>query len=437
MSIVVKRNSLTQEQAQSIAQHLQFVPEKPFVPGKKFQSNKVEDAIQIYRKIGDDIYLPYTFAKKFLQVSAPSRPEVNLPFKGTLRPNQVPKAEEALTQLKEHGTTTLQLDTAYGKTYISAYLASQLGRLTLVLHNMQVLHGQWIKTFEAATDCFIWDAYKKIPPQVSVIVCSAGTIHHIPKEILAQVGTLILDESHKLCISSGIAAILQVTPEFIIASSYTYERSDKSHMFMDAVMGLHRVHGRLDINITAVACKTKFTYDIPKNAQGTDWSALVNNICADQERNKFICDLVQLNLHRKIMLLTPRVEHAKHLCEMLVERGINADYITSKKAKYHTGNVLVGSTAKINTGFDEKNYCADFNGVPSNMLINVGSNKQESLIVQTVGRLKRATNAILVDIVDDIEIVKRHARARKKIYEQEGYAICEMEGLFVVPEHQE
>lgn len=436
MSIVVKRKALTPEQAQSIAQHLQFIPEKPFIPGKKFQSNKVENAIQIYRKVGEDVYLPYIFAKKFLNVSVPSRPEVIIPFKGTMRPNQEPKAKEALEQLHQYGTTTLQLDTAYGKTYISAYLASQLGRLTLVLHNMQILHEQWITTFEAATECFIWDAYKKMPPQVSVIVCSTGTIHHIPKEILAQVGTLILDESHKLCVSDSIAAILQVTPEYIIASSYTYERSDKSHIFMDAVVGLHRVYGKLDIKITAISCKTNFSYPIPKNKQGTDWSALVNTICGDEERNKFICDLVQANTHRKIMLLTPRVEHAKHLCEMLVERGIDADYMTSKKAKYHTGNVLVASLAKVNTGFDEKNYCDDFDGIPSNMLINVGSNKEPNLIIQTVGRLKRTNNAILVDIVDNIEIVKRHACKRKKIYEQEGYEIQEIQGLFVAPEHK-
>jgi len=437
MSIIVNRNELTKEQVQQIATGLVMLPEKKFIPGNKFGSKTIEDSIQLYRKMGNDVYIPYTMCKKLLGAKAPSKPEVSITFKGQLRENQIDKAKEALDQLREHGTTTLQLDTAYGKTYISAYLATQLSRLTLVLHNMTILHKAWIKTFEDAAECFVWDANKKMPSTASVIICTTGKLSHIPKEVLSMVGTLIMDECHKLCVTDSIDAILQVAPEYIIGCSYTYEKTNGAHFFMDCVLGLHRVHGRLDINITAIACKTKFTCDdIPLNNRGvTDWSKLTNYMSELTERNEFICDLVIANIHRKIIVLTPRVEHAKLLCSMLVERGVNADYITSKKSKYKTGDVLVGSIGKINTGFDEKNYCEDFDGIPSNMLINAGSNKEPSLIMQIAGRLKRTNNTYLVDIVDDLKITLRHCKERKKIYEEQGYTYGETNGLFTVPEH--
>jgi len=437
MSIVVSRKSLTEEQAYSIARGLILQPEEKFRPGKHFGGGQPKEGIPMYHKVGDNVYLPYTFAKCYLNVKPEPKPPCSIPFKGTPRPNQVSKIEEAMQQLKEYGTTTLQLDTAYGKTFISTYLASQLGRLTLVLFNMNIVKDQWIKTFQTATDCLIWDTTKKPPPSINVIVCSTGRLSHIPEEILSQVGTVIMDESHRLCVKDAISAILKVTPEYLIASSYTYERGDNSHTFMDAVMGLHRIHGRLDINITAVTCYTGFKYGtLPKNKTGgPDWAEIVKMIANNEERNKFVCDLVQANLHRKIMVLTPLIELTKHICQMLIDRGIKADYITSKKSKYQSGNVLVGTVAKISTAFDEKNYCPDYDGVPSNMLINMASNKERNLIVQTAGRMKRCDNTYMVDIVDDITILKRHVKERAKIYEEEGYAMMEINGLFQVPEY--
>lgn len=431
---------MTLEQAHIVAKVLVVTPKAKFIPGKykHYSQQPVEESVQIYYKVENDVYIPYMFARKFFKSVPIPKPLVNIPFIGQLRENQIPKAQEALQQLHEYGTTTLQLDTAYGKTYISAYLASQLNRLTLVMFNMDTLRSQWIKTFEAATRCYIWDVKKKMPDIVSVIVCSTGSISHIPEQLLSQVGTLILDESHKLCTPSSITPILKVTPEYIIASSYTYDRTDSMHQFMDAVVGLHRVHGKLDINMTAVTCYTGIKYaEVAKNNQGhTDWTALVKQMCNCEARNQFIAQLVLSNLHRKIMVLTPLVEHAEYLSNMFQRLGISSDYITGKKRKYVDSQVLVGSIGKVNTGFDEKNYCDTFNGIHSNMLINIGSNKEPNLIIQIAGRLKRTNNVVLVDVVDDMKIFHKHAKERKKIYERENYTILETQGLYIAPEHE-
>lgn len=436
MSIAVHRNTITDEQAQYISKNLQVAPEKKFIPGKKRFAQTEAQAIKIFHRDGDMVHIPFTFAKGYLGVKPPTKPDISFDFLYTLRTEQVPKVEEALKYLMEKNTTTLQLDTAYGKTIISIYLASKLGKLTLVLHPGKTLHGQWIKAFKEATNVgdYVWDIYKKQPAQVCVIVSTVGMLSHIPKYYLENIGTLIIDETHKLCTPSAVPGILSITPQYIIGSSYTYEKGDGTHFFMDMMLGYNKVEGRLDLTIHAIKLNTKFTYEVPKNAQGTDYTSLISMLVNNEERNKFICELIQANLHRKMIVLTPRVDHAEKISNMLNEMGIKSDYITGKKQKYMNTNVLVGSIGKINTGFDEKNYCDTFDGVPSNLLINVGSNKEHNLIVQIVGRLKRSRDKepYLIDIVDDCYIFTRHASERKKIYKEEGYNIYEVENQIPV-----
>lgn len=431
MSIAVHRKTITDEQAQYISKNMQVAPEKKFIPGKKRFMSAEPEAIKIFYRDGDMVHIPFTFAKGYLKVKPSEKPDVNFDFLFTLREEQIPKAEQALNFLMEKNTTTLQLDTAYGKTIIGIYLACKLHKLTLVLHPGKTLHGQWVKAFKEATNGgnYVWDIYKKQPEQVCVIVSTVGMLSHIPKYYLDNIGTLIIDETHKMCTPSAIPGILSVTPQYIIGSSYTYEKGDGTHFFMDTILGYNKVEGKLDLTIHAIKLSTKFMYDVPKNAQGTDYTGLISLLVNNEERNAFICDIIKANLHRKMIVLTPRVDHAEKISKMLNEMGITSDYITGKKQKYVNTNVLVGSIGKINTGFDEKNYCDTFDGIPSNLLINVGSNREHNLIVQIVGRLKRSRDKepYLIDVVDDCYVFNNHAKERKKIYKKEGYNIYEVD----------
>jgi superfamily II DNA or RNA helicase len=434
MSIPIRRDSIKGDQASYISKYIQMVPEVKFIPGKR--QFKEPEATPLYHRDGDIVHIPYTFAKGYFGAEAPIRPNITFDFLFNLREEQIPKAEEAMEHLMRKGTTTLQLDTAYGKTIISVYLATRLSKLTLVIHPGKTLHKQWIKAFKEATNAgdLVWDVYKKQPKEVCVIVSTTGMLSHIPKYLLDNVGTLIMDETHKLCTPSAVPSILTVMPQYIIGSSYTYEKTDGTHFFMDLMLGLHRVTGRLDLNLHAIRLNTPFMYEVPKNKQGTDYTALISMVVNNEERNKFICDLVAANIHRKIIVLTPRVDHAEKLSGMLNEMGIKSDYITGKKQKYENSNVLVGSIGKINTGFDEKNYCDTYDGIPANLLINASSNKEHNLIVQIAGRLKRSRDVdpYLIDVVDNCYIFNKHAKERKKIYEKEGYHIYEVDNQIPV-----
>jgi len=436
MSIPIHRSHITTDQAKYIAKSLQLVPKKKFIPGKKGYDTD-SSAMPMYYKDGDYVNIPYTFAKGYFNIKPEEKPSISgLQFLFTLRPEQEPKVLEAWEHITTKGTTTLQLDTAYGKTIISVYLATLLSKLTLVIHPGQTLHKQWVKAFKEATNASdtVWDIYKKQPENTCVIVSTVGMLSHIPQYLMDNIGTLIIDETHKMISPSTLPGILSIRPQYIIGSSYTYEKTDGTHEFMDMVLGLHRVKGKLDMIIHAIRLNTNFTYEVPRGKMGVDYTALIDLLVKNDERNKFICNLVVSNIHRKIVVLTPRVDHAKLLSEMLNGMGIESDYITGKKKKYQNSNVLVGSIGKINTGFDEANYCESFDGIPLNVLINVGSNTEHNLIVQIVGRLKRSKNVepYLIDIVDDCSIFNRHAKERKKIYKEEGYKIYEIENQIPV-----
>jgi len=96
--------------------------------------------------------------------------------------------------------------------------------------------------------------------------------------------------------------------------------------------------------------------------------------------------------------------------------GESVDSMAGTKSTYSDSRILVGTISKIGTGFDEKTACPNFNGVRINMLILCTSIKKASLLEQSIGRVFRAEMPVVIDLVDDNPILKRHWKERQKWY---------------------
>jgi superfamily II DNA or RNA helicase len=87
---------------------------------------------------------------------------------------------------------------------------------------------------------------------------------------------------------------------------------------------------------------------------------------------------------------------------------------------------LIGTVSKISTGFDCRNVSENFDGIDIQVMILCGSTKSHNIHIQSIGRSFRSDNPIIVDIVDENSISKRHWTERKKNYLQMNCDIKEI-----------
>lgn len=423
MAVRIKKNLLTSEQITTIRKHLCMTPQEPkcFNPQQNFYSSRESrESVLFYKVEGEDILLPYYFFG-VLTGQKPNAervyPEGKFQFTGSLRPYQEPIMEEAIENLKTHGTTLLALFPGAGKTICSAYLAQWTGLVTIVFYHRQILGQQWLSTFGECTDAKVWlvDGPEEPETPYNVILCMDTQFYKLAKKITSRVGCVIVDEAHAFCTPSRVECWLGCQPRYVVTLTATPDRDDEMHSMRQAVCGLHGIY-RINPNpFTIIRFMTGIEVEIKKNKQGTvDWNSMINDLCESDIRNGYIIDFVKANLQFKILILTWRKEHANHLHRRLNDLGIKTAIMAGTKTSYSDSKVLVGTISKIGTGFDEKSACADFGGERINLLLMVGSTKSENVIEQTVGRVFRATDPYVVFFYDNVATIKKHYGIFKK-----------------------
>lgn len=428
-----------------VATHLHLAPKEKYVPGKsKFAPKKLSEPIRFYDVIGDYIHLPMAYAG-LLTKTPPNRHLQHSPHamcfnpEKSLLPRQVDVIPEALQYLDKIGGVHLDLYPGFGKTVVSCYLACQLGHLTMVYLHMEVFIKQWKKVFtDFAVGAKIWVVGEKFPElkpgeYISVIICMEGRYHKIPDPIMRAVGTVIVDEAHNFCVPSRVGALLAPQPKYIISCTATLERDDGMESIIETLVGKTAISRESKRKFEYIELRTGLKIPVENTKNGTcNYPKFTNDVCDHVFRNTLIVKLVLDNPEKKILVMTGRVNHAKYLCSVLQKLGESCDYIAGKKKTYKDSRVLIGSSSMIGEGFDEANFCEDWNGVRMNMLILCNSIKSKKNLNQYLGRVFRSENPIVFDLVDNVSITLRHLRSRLKWYKSHsgtGYKIEVSEGF--------
>lgn len=427
MAVRINKDTLTREQKDNIRKYLCIQPKQVgFFKKRRFSQAKDPIIMWHIDKPNNEVILPYTFGNKLLGKhinSQVSYPPGNFNFKGQLRAHQIPIVTQARQHLNTTGTTTLGVYPGCGKTIMSACLGSELGGLVLVVYPIKVVEPGWLNTFKQFTDATIWlnDGNTPMPPTCNVILTMDTQFHKIHPKILKLVRVFIIDEAHMFCVPSRTHCLLGVTPQYIIACSATLERRDGMEAIIQSVCGTHGIFLKSPKPFTVYRLFTGIKTEITLTKNGdANWSKLVSDLSEDPLRNSFIIDLVERNLHNKIMILTWNQSHVYLLQEILRNRGISVDILVGTKSTYKDSKVLIGTISKIGTGFDEAMACPDWGGERSNMLILTGSTKSLQGLEQFTGRVFRAEFPTIIDFVDDNRICKSHWTQRNKWYEDPG-----------------
>lgn len=418
-------SNLSPEAANSIRTMLCLQPEVPY---SKYNQNVTPEPILFWRMDGNTIHLPFLFAASLFQIT----PNVDIPFPvtqlqftGALRENQVAVEQESWEQLQRFGTSTLGLYPGFGKTILGAKLASRAKLMTVVLVHREVLAGQWKKTFQDFTSAQVWIVGEKNPPPLcDVIICMDTRWEQMPVQMRDAIGFLIVDEAHAFCTPTHVSCLLAFHPKYILLESASLERDDGMHAMAYAIAGTHGVYRESSKPFNVMKITTGVTPVRKQNRMGgTDWAALQQDTLMDQRRNQIILGLVTANLNFKILILTSLRDHATLLYNALQYMKIPSDYLCGTKRGYTDSTVLVGTVAKIGTGFDPATACPTYAGRPFDLLILACSMKKYSMLIQNVGRVFRAEFPTVMHLVDNDTIFKGHWSKAQKWYVARGGTI--------------
>lgn len=385
------------------------------------QSGDSRETIPVSEDLSSSLYS--------LSVDTPDNPRTStcvrgFEFREQLRSHQEPIVDEAYDMINENYCSQLNLYCGAGKTVMAIKIASMFSHHghCIVVVPLVALLSQWEKSFEKYTN-----ARKYVDYYITMV----GSLKDLPTEVLETPSLLILDEAHLLCTKKRLDSLLSVVPQAVLALTATPKKDNGLHKIMDLLAGPDKIKMISERPFRIYCFKTGLTSPRYQNQKGdTDWVKTQNWFLNQKQRDQQIINWVSSNLHKKICILTSRIDHVNRILDLLSEAEIeNVEWLAGTKSTYKNCNVLVGTVQKMGTGFDESAACEDFDGNTINMLILVAGGKQ---IEQSVGRSFRSTNPTIVHFVDSSPICLRHWAICQRWYSSRKGQIIETTDIIKV-----
>jgi len=370
---------------------------------------------------------------------------INLPFHGTLRPEQQSAAEAMLGC----DTGVLSASTAFGKTVVAAYLIAQRRVNTLVLVHRKHLLDMWVDRlskflrFEHEQIGRIGGGKRKPSGIIVVgIIQSLGKMG-VVDDIVGEYGHLIVDECHRIAAKSFEIVARQCKARYVSGLSATVARKDGHHpiIFMQCGPVRYLVDDRKQ------AAKRPFTHRVAVRKTGFKLPEALSNkadftineiydaLIADEGRNNMILDdvLRAIDEGRSPVLLTERKIHLDLLAARLIpivknvivlKGGMGDKERRSISAKLsripdEDQRIIVATGRYLGEGFDDARLDTLFLTLPVSW---------RGILAQYAGRLHRIHEAkkevINYDYADlDVPMLSRMFERRRIGYKAIGYEI--------------
>lgn len=438
MSVVFKLDDLDSEEQEKIDKLLTFIPEEnkamKFSRPSFFRPEST-GLVKMYYTHNKQVHLPYRFACAYKQtifnqdLKYPkifAKREGN--FSGKLLDRQTEPFKQAIEYLKEYQTVTIALYPGFGKTFIGTMLSWYLNRKTCVLVHRENVGKQWVKTFRnyfnLPEEEVVFVDNKEISDNFKVLVCMDGRVDKIKKEHKREIGTLIIDEAHCFCAPSKVKPMLSFSPKYTIAETATPVKENGMHKMIQSICGTHYIRKISNKPYKFYLIQTNLEF--ATEGEHNPFGQLVTKQCTSLERNQLILDILLQNQKYKTIIATSRTEHCKTLKSMIEEKGMESSELYGNKKNYKTKNILIGTGSKMGVGFDEANFCDDFDGRASDLLIICYTFASWAPFEQVRGRGMRAETPTVIMLNDQHNITKKHFRQIKKWVRETNGEVIEM-----------
>lgn len=397
--------------------------------------------VSIQRSVGDHRYLPFALARS-LDLPVPMRlkfPQSSAYFTGTLRSEQDSIKRETIDILQIEHSIIISCYTGFGKTITAICLACKLKFKTLIIVSRLLLLEQWKEAIQrfcsqekkhSSLVEIITTSSKDDLTMCDFAVINAQNIAKMDPDFLESFGTVIVDEVHQVIAKKTFQNLLHLTPRYLIALSATPRRPDGLDALFPVFFGTNRITRQLSRPHKIFKVNTSFKAVEKRTADGKlDWNAILEDQASNKERNKLIVDIVKDNPERTILILVKRIKHGELLRDAIQknmdlesqfsqlsvsEQPKVATLFGSNQTFDRSCRVLIGTSAKVGTGFD-------FDKLDTLIL----AADVVEYYIQFLGRIMRREDVdpVIFDLVDRNKTLIKHYQERRKVYIQHGGTI--------------
>lgn len=420
MSVRVKRDELTDRDIRKMDKEL-FVSKDDDGHKKKFGVKKYyvpSERIPFVSTFNQWVVLPFFWGtKRFSQKILPKRQITELSFSGKLRPEQMRLEEEAMTHLDSMKTCLLAVYPGFGKTITTLSILARLKRTALIVVNKLVLVEQWraaIRSCLGIETIYIKGGKWKMQ-HASIYIVNAINLSKYSKEMLEElsIGVVVVDECHLIMTKVFSTALSCVSPEYLIGLSATPYRNDGFHTLFDLYFGEHRVEKELYCphQVYRVDSGVTIEHSLSKN-KSIDWNSVIEQQSTCTRRVELIYRYAMKHSDRHVLILCKRIKQMERLEEYFKQFGVATTLFKESDLEFDRDcRILISSYQKVGTGFSHDRLDMLILGVDT-----------EEYFLQYLGRVfrRKDSNPIIVDIVDDHPVLKKHYCTRGKIYKATG-----------------
>lgn len=361
-------------------------------------------------------------------------------FKGSLRDYQQTIVDTVIPKIKDQFGGLISIPTGRGKTIIAVKLACQLKLKTLFIVHKTFFLEQTKEKFELFSDAKIGILQQKIVDvdgkDVVIGMLQSILSRDYGDEIMSQFDLVIFDECHHISSKEFSKIFNKIRPVYTIGLSATPKRKDGLEKVFEYFAGPMLYQEKASTN-HVVEVKT-ISFDIKhykfKNVKNKSGQVLlpiiVNNLVSIDERNqliiKEILDLKMEEPERKFLILGGRREHLVDISKEIMKQKP----ILEEEIGYYMGrmkkNELKDASEKsmIFATFEMASEGLDILALDTLFMITPKGD-----VNQAVGRILRKQAGDyeyppkIIDIIDEIESVKRLGNKRVKLYKERGYII--------------
>ncbi len=371
---------------------------------------------------------------------------LDVDFHGELRPEQ----KRAAADILAHDGGVLAAGTAFGKTVLAAYVIAARKTSTLVLVNRRQLQAQWVARLATFLDIpeksigRIGGGASRQTGTIDVAIVQSLIRKGRMKDFAKDYGQVIIDECHAIPAPTFETVADSFSSRHFLGLSATVMRRDGHHpqIVMQCGPVRHRADGRraTDLEPFAHVVLVRPTAFSPSNAT-TDadgrlkLAALVDEIVADESRNKAIADevLSAVAEGRSPVVLSERRAHLEVFEAMLRDKVPNIVMLRGGMGKRELKRVrerleaipdteprvLLATGPYLGEGFDDARLDTLFLALPVSW---------RGRITQYVGRLHRRhagkKEVRVHDYLDwRVPVCNRMFDRRSAGYEALGYRI--------------
>ena len=310
----------------------------------------------------------------------------------------------------------------FGKTLLGAEMISRRGVNTLVVVNKNMLLDQWCQRFVDYFNInkrdvgYLGKGKNKLNNRLDIATMQSLKNN---SDIIKNYSFVIVDECHHIPALTFENIIKQFRGKYILGLSATPKRKDAMDPILFQQLGniAYEVKRKKTTTNKLKVVSTQFTSEVDNFAN------LIGEIINDKQRNELIIEEILKYKHRKILLLTDRIEHIENLAKLL--DNVNLNYISihgslKKQEKEESfkkvisSNLILATTSYFGEGIDFPHL---------NTIIFATPISYYGRLVQYLGRIGRGgTDCLAIDIYDDKNNFTKSAfRKRQDGYKQLHY----------------